>query len=86
MDLKTYLDQERGRATKLAKEMGVSCSYISQLASGESPISVTRAVRIESLTDGLVTRKEMFPDDWEENWPELAVSSTRDKSSQKVDC
>jgi DNA-binding transcriptional regulator YdaS (Cro superfamily) len=75
MDLKTYITAERGRATALAAKLVVSPSYLSQLANGQAPISPKRAVEIEQETDGLVTRKEMFPGDWPQIWPELAQAS-----------
>lgn len=72
MDLKTYIAAERGRATKLASELGISTSYLSQMASGLAPISPERGLEIEHLSGGLVSRKESLPDRWEKIWPELA--------------
>ncbi|WP_079218906.1 transcriptional regulator [Herbaspirillum robiniae] len=71
MDLKTYIRAERGRATKLAAGLGISTSYLSQMAGGEAPISAERAVQIEQMTGREVTRKDMFPESWERTWPEL---------------
>lgn len=71
MDLKQYITEKRGRATDLARELGVSISYLSQLASGAAPIPTDRAVLIEQLTKKAVTRKDMFKTDWEKHWPEL---------------
>lgn len=72
MDLKTYIATERGRATKLAKQLGVSTSYLSQMTSGTAPISEERAVQIEGLTGGYVSRRDTHPDRWQKIWPELA--------------
>ncbi|WP_210452558.1 transcriptional regulator [Pantoea ananatis] len=75
MDLKNYIDAlERGEAKKLATALGVSSSFLSQMASGRSPISPARCVEIEQATNKAVTRKEMRPDDWERIWPELSAS------------
>ena len=41
MDLKTYISSELGRAAALAADLGVSPSYLSQMANGLSPISGT---------------------------------------------
>lgn len=72
MDLKTYIESgERGRATKLAADIGVSMSYLSQMASGMSAISPKRSVLIEKKTSGQITRKDLHPNDWEKTWPEL---------------
>lgn len=72
MNLKEYLEQERGNATRLAAAMGVQLSYLSQMASGIRPINPVRAVQIERVTRGAVKRKDMFPEDWRLFWPELA--------------
>lgn len=72
MDLKTYISSERGRAAALAARLGVSPSYLSQMANGQSPISPERCVEIWRATNGEVTRPELRPDDWERIWPELA--------------
>lgn len=73
MNLKTYLSEiERGGAAKLAVELGVSASFLSQMASGDAAISPARCVLIERTTEGHVTRKDLRPDDWHLIWPELA--------------
>jgi DNA-binding transcriptional regulator YdaS (Cro superfamily) len=73
MDLKTYITSgERGIAKSLAATLGVSPSYLSQMASGHAPISPERAVQIEEATQKAVSRKDLYPDNWERIWPELA--------------
>ncbi|WP_269449076.1 transcriptional regulator [Massilia endophytica] len=71
MNLKTYIASERGRASTLAAALGVSPSYLSQMASGKTPISPERCVAIWHFTCGVVTRQELRPDDWMRIWPEL---------------
>lgn len=72
MDLKTYIaTAERGTAAKLAAALGVSPSYLSQMARGTAPISAERCVAIERETAGLVTRIDLKPKDWWLIWPEL---------------
>lgn len=71
MDLKTYIESGRGLAAKLALDIGVSPSYLSQMASGSSAISPERCVDIERATGGTVTRKDLRHDDWQKIWPEL---------------
>ena len=72
MDLQAYLNQqERGTATQLASELGVSISYLSQMASGIAAISPTRCVQIEKATHGQVHRRDLRPNDWIHIWPEL---------------
>jgi DNA-binding transcriptional regulator YdaS (Cro superfamily) len=76
MDLKTYLSAERGRATELAARLNISPSYLSQLASGQAPISPERCVDIWRESDHQVTRQELRPEDWHRIWPELTILST----------
>ncbi|WP_087131385.1 transcriptional regulator [Caballeronia pedi] len=72
MDLKTYFNScPRGTLTWLAAMLDVSTSYLSQLASGRSPISPARCVLIERLTKGIVRRQDLRPHDWIEIWPEV---------------
>lgn len=78
MNLKTYISSERGRATWLAGQLvGVSPSYLSQMANGQAPISPARCVEIERATNGEVTRQELCPDQWTAIWPELAKPKRR---------
>lgn len=71
MNLKTYIEKERGRATVIASALGWSLSYLSQMASGKSSISPEKAVLLEQITEGVVSRKDSRPDDWQKIWPEL---------------
>ncbi|NML62251.1 helix-turn-helix domain-containing protein [Massilia sp. RP-1-19] len=75
MTLREYLDSlERGATARFAEQLGVSPSYLSQMAAGTAPISPKRCVRIEILSGGHVTRKnDLHPFDWQEIWPELAI-------------
>jgi DNA-binding transcriptional regulator YdaS (Cro superfamily) len=73
MNLKTYLATlDRGAPTKLAEQIGVSMSFLSQMASGTSAISPARCVAIEQATGGAVSRRDLRPNDWSAIWPELA--------------
>lgn len=71
MNLKQYIQSARGAASGLAEKLGVSPSYLSQMAAGTSPISTERCVLIEEATAGAVMRWDLRPDDWHANWPEL---------------
>lgn len=71
MDLKTYISKERGNASKLADALKISISYLSQMASGAAPISPSRCVEIEKATGGVVTRRDLKPENWHLIWPEL---------------
>ncbi len=79
MDLKTFIASgKRGTAKELAERLRVSPSYLSQMASSKAPISPEMAVRIETETNGAVTRKDTFPRRWTLIWPELANAKTKE--------
>lgn len=71
MNLKTYIQAERGNATALAQALGIPASFLSQMASGDRAIAPERAARIEVLTEGKVRRWDLCPDKWHLIWPEL---------------
>lgn len=82
MNLKHYLSSlKRGASSRLASELGISVSYMSQMASGKSAISASRCISIEQATKGAVTRRDLRPDDWDVIWPELA-----NQTSEVTDC
>ncbi|EIO7127646.1 helix-turn-helix domain-containing protein [Escherichia coli] len=71
MTLKEFIKSlKTGEAKKFAANLGVSPSFLSQMASGNSPVSPVRALMIEAETGGHVTRRELRPNDWELIWPE----------------
>lgn len=72
MDLSTYLSEQRGRQAALAKAIGVYPPDICRWINGRRPIPFKYGAPIEHATGGLVTRKELFPNDWQRHWPELA--------------
>lgn len=72
MELKAWLCQERGRGQALALYLKEHQPTVSDWGSGKRAIPVGRGAPIEAFTDGAVTRQEMFPERWQEYWPELA--------------
>ena len=77
MDLKTYLSKERGRTRQLARAIGAHQPDVSRWASGERPVPKRYGRLIEAETNGEVTRKDLFPSDWQVYWPELADDEGR---------
>lgn len=71
MDLKTYIQNERGNATALAGALTIPATYLSQMARGDRAVTPERASDIERLTAGVVRRWDLRPDDWYRIWPEL---------------
>ena len=63
-----------GGPAKLARALGISSSAVSQWVKGARPVPVDRMAAIERATGGVVTRRELRPEDWAEIWPELADS------------
>lgn len=57
MDLKSWLDAERGRCTELAKALGVTVGRVSQMASDGVPPKFMFTVR--DFTDGAVSLEDM---------------------------
>jgi len=72
MKLSDYLSQGRGRAAAMAKALGTYPPNVTDWAKGKRPIPSKYGAQIERHTSGQVTRQEMFPDEWESIWPELA--------------
>lgn len=69
MKLKDYTDKHSQVA--LANLIGEAPSFVNQWVHGLRPIPITACVAIERVTDKLVTRQELRPDDWHLIWPEL---------------
>ncbi len=80
MQLSQYF-LERGNAKFLAEKLGISKSYLSQMASGKSAISPERAIEIENHTRGVVTRADCLPDRWMNIWPEFTPPRATNKES-----
>jgi len=74
MELNLYLKRNHGNASKLAATLGLSPVLVSQWAVGGRPVPVTRCPAIERATNGLVTRRDLRPQDWHLIWPELAAN------------
>lgn len=58
----------------LAKHLGLSQPFVSQMSTGKKPIPVAHMYRIEQFTGGSVTRRDMHPDNPEQIWPDLATT------------
>lgn len=75
MNLKEWTRQSRGRQASLASFLSVRAATVCEWASGQKDPSVRVAAAIEQFTQGQVTRKELFPNDWQKIWPELASAT-----------
>ena len=73
-NLKTWLNAEYGRGVTLAKHLGVPASFVSRMGDGSKAIPMQHAAAIELFTGGAVKRQDMFPDTWQQIWPELVTA------------
>ena len=82
MELKLWLDAERGRQAKLAELLTsdnpsrpVAAAFVNAMANpsspGGRPVPPRLAPGIERHTGGTVMRWELRPEDWWEIWPEF---------------
>lgn len=66
MKLSNYLSSmPRGGKSAFAKRIGISNSFLWQIASGKSQIPPEVAKKIEQQTKGIVKKSELRPDLWE---------------------
>lgn len=61
-------DDERKR---VCAECQTSIGYLRKAASVGQLLGASLCVRIERVTGGAVTRRDLRPDDWHQIWPEL---------------
>ena len=73
--LKTWLGSERGRGTALAHYLKVKQPQVAAWLCGKRPIPLVHGVAIERFTGGAVTRKDLYPEDWQRVWPELQAAT-----------
>lgn len=70
--------------SKLAALIGVGQSVISNWRARGSVIDPIYCTAIEKVTDGLVSRKDLRPDDWHLIWPELGPRDEEQKEQGNV--
>lgn len=74
MDLKTYVDLERGRQSLLASQIDAQPQLVWQWVSGTRPVPADRRPDIERATSGTVSCEELGDDTrWaripDKSWP-----------------
>ncbi len=74
--------QAVGGPAKLAALLGVTVQAVGNWKDRGIPLE--RCVAVEDATKGLVTRKDLRPDDWHLYWPELAESKTVSRKTKAV--
>ena len=82
LNLKNYLnDKGHGGISELARKINAHINDVGCWARNKRSVPVKRCVQIEKLTDGVVTRRELRPDDYWEIWPDLAKDETPEKAA-----
>jgi DNA-binding transcriptional regulator YdaS (Cro superfamily) len=70
--LLAYLNSlSKDEQTAFAERCGTSVGYLRKAASKGQLLGSALCVAIEQSTAGVVTRKDLRPDDWAQIWPEL---------------
>ena len=72
MNLSTFLQTPGLNKAAFARRIGVSSAMLYQFEKGIRPVGHKYGAAIERASGGQVTRQELFPDEWESIWPELA--------------
>lgn len=60
-----------GDRDEFARRCETSFDYLRQIGYGNRACRPMLGVHIERETQGVITRKELFEDDWPKLWPEL---------------
>jgi DNA-binding transcriptional regulator YdaS (Cro superfamily) len=74
MDLKSFMaGLDTAQRKELADACDTSTGHLQNVMYGYRTCAPELAVRLERITVGAITRKDMRPDDWQDIWPELAA-------------
>lgn len=66
MNLSEYTsNRPHGFKVQLAKKLGVSKSFLSQMISGRVSVPIYVAKKMEEISEGKVTKAELRPDIWD---------------------
>ena len=85
MTLSEYISAKgRGAISNLAKQIGAHVPDVSRWVTGERPVPIERCVAIERATGGVVTRRDLRPDDWQDIWPELVGLDSQNTKQMKA--
>lgn len=57
--LNRYLKDRKRRPAEFARELGISKSYLSEILNGKKGVSLDLALKIERITKGGVSTKDM---------------------------
>lgn len=71
LDQVAYAIEIVGGAAALARSLNVTTQAVCFWRDGKRRLPESLGARIESATGGRVTRQSLWPDTWQEVWPEL---------------
>ncbi|WP_076412035.1 transcriptional regulator [Achromobacter xylosoxidans] len=72
MNLNEYFTRDEAiSAAALGRCVGVSPALVYQWRTGRRPVPVEHCADIERVTNGVVSRRDLRPCDWQRIWPEL---------------
>lgn len=69
--VKTVVDL-LGSQAALARALKISAPTVNQWIKGHRPVPRAMSPKIEALSGGAVSRRDLRPNDWQDIWPELA--------------
>lgn len=75
--LASHFEAARGNAASLARATGASPVFLRAIAKGTRPCPPKLAVKIEQVLGPSITRRDFFPEDWLEIWPELRLGEVQ---------
>jgi DNA-binding transcriptional regulator YdaS (Cro superfamily) len=74
MELSLWLKSERGRQARLARHLKVTDPVVAEWSTGARPVPMRHGLGIERFTDGQVSRRDLFGEECESIWPDLAAA------------
>lgn len=61
-----------GGPARVARALGVTTQTVCFYRDGHRRINAEHGARLEAMSNGQVTRKQIWPQSWQRIWPELA--------------
>ena len=74
-ELRAAIDEAGGLTVVSRRMINVSPQALLNWVSRGVPID--KGAELESALNGIMTRREMFPDDWHRVWPELTAKRAK---------
>ena len=68
-----------GSQAALARALQVSAPTVNQWIKRRRPVPKALSPRIEALSCGVVSRRDLRPNDWQDIWPELVQPTAQEQ-------